>query len=399
MREVQDTQQPEGIWDMLGEQVQHLHKQLPRAGHTTGVNRYLALAARTNRTLNQMFPREPKQMADNLERFMVDCVLSYVYWDASTATMRTTKAVAAGSAIRYTDEVAKYWRERVDSTEPVHLRPSVAKTKAFLRKSLPAENKQKTGITAEVLQRIVAQARQLYGHGSMQAALMLYMWAALLRPGEVVTTQRHRVWDISRHPAWGDVKFFDGRVQRHPGDGKGVPRQMHACIKDSKTDKRRLTANVVIGATGLEGMCPVAAMWAWMQSNGHCDSTAPLFHVGGAPYTYTQLRRLLRDCLKGAGVQSAESYGGHSFRVGGAQALALAGKSTPYIMSMGRWSCVESVLTYVQTPVEIRVRDTRDMMTAMPTGHAATATVVRTAQEVVAASTARAARLRYQWGV
>ena len=34
-------------------------------------------------------------------------------------------------------------------------------------------------------------------------------------------------------------------------------------------------------------------------------------------------------------------YGLHSFRVGGAEALALAGKSVRYIMSRGRWKSPE----------------------------------------------------------
>ena len=73
----------------------------------------------------------------------------------------------------------------------------------------------------------------------------------------------------------------------------------------------------------------------------------------------------------------------------------MAGRSTPYIMVMGRWRCVESVLTYVQTPLEYRMTDASDMMTALPGGQAEQATV-RTTQEVVAASVALAARLRYQ---
>ena len=43
-------------------------------------------------------------------------------------------------------------------------------------------------------------------------------------------------------------------------------------------------------------------------------------------------------------------YGLHSFRVGGAQALALSGRSVRYIMSRGRWKSPESVATYVAAP-------------------------------------------------
>ena len=62
-------------------------------------------------------------------------------------------------------------------------------------------------------------------------------------------------------------------------------------------------------------------------------------------------------------------FGGHSFRIGGAQALAAAGKSIIYIMSYGRWRGVESVLRYVATPTHIRELDSRDMILAVAEDH------------------------------
>ena len=70
--------------------------------------------------------------------------------------------------------------------------------------------------------------------------------------------------------------------------------------------------------------------------------------------------------------EECEEYGGHSFRIGAAQALALAGRSMEYTMAMGRWRCTESVLTYVRVPTQIRVLDIRDMVMASRDGaHAA----------------------------
>ena len=93
---------------------------------------------------------------------------------------------------------------------------------------------------------------------------------------------------------------------------------------------------------GLQHGCPVAAMWAWVQSAGVVSPVAPLFTLGGQPMRYAQLRAMVKWALQRAGVPDVASYGCHSFRVGGAQALAMAGKSTAYIMSMGRWRCVGS---------------------------------------------------------
>ena len=82
----------------------------------------------------------------------------------------------------------------------------------------------------------------------------------------------------------------------------------------------------------------------------------------GRVITYPQLGRHLRRVRVEAGM--ADAYGGHSFRIGGAQALAAAGKSVMYIMSYGRWTCMKSVLRYVTVPDFLRALDAKDMQTA-----------------------------------
>jgi hypothetical protein len=70
-----------------------------------------------------------------------------------------------------------------------------------------------------------------------------------------------------------------------------------------------------------------------------------------------------------AGVTDTSRYGGHSFRIGGSQALAAAGKSITYIMSYGRWSCIDSVLRYVKTPEFVRIMDAGHMVAARTGWH------------------------------
>ena len=79
---------------------------------------------------------------------------------------------------------------------------------------------------------------------------------------------------------------------------------------------------------------------------------------------------MVDDGLRVAGMSQTErdGYAGHSFRIGAAQALALAGRSMEYTMAMGRWRCMESVLTYVHTPTQMRVQDIRDMVAASHDG-------------------------------
>ena len=141
---------------------------------------------------------------------------------------------------------------------------------------------------------------------------------------------------------------------------------MEFVIKDSKTDHLRLTNTVVVGRTDDPSLCAVAAMWSYMEANKALPAAAPLLQWNGKPYAYARLVGDLRAALLRSGMAPAEvaSYAGHSFRIGGAQALALAGYSLPYIMAMGRWKCVESVLTYVKTPTMLRVRDAGAMIAA-----------------------------------
>ena len=126
-------------------------------------------------------------------------------------------------------------------------------------------------------------------------------------------------------------------------------------IKDSKTDLDGPPQT----RTDDPSLCAVAAMWSYMEANRALPAAAPLLQCNGKPYAYARLVGDLRAALLRSGMAPAEvaSYAGHSFRIGGAQALALAGYSLPYIMAMGRWKCVESVLTYVKTPTMLRVRD------------------------------------------
>ena len=72
------------LWDMLGGQVQHLKNQMKGSGTTTGVRHYLRLALSAGRSLDDMFPEDEYKMVANLQRFLLDCVLSYPYWDETT---------------------------------------------------------------------------------------------------------------------------------------------------------------------------------------------------------------------------------------------------------------------------------------------------------------------------
>ena len=122
-------------------------------------------------------------------------------------------------------------------------------------------------------------------------------------------------------------------------------------IKQSKTDSMRLGANLIIGST-TTATCPVSAVWNYMNLMNP-EPTKALFP--GLKYpTMLRTTRLLLG-------KDAELYGLHSLRVGGAQALALSGRSVAYIMAKGRWKNIESVTRYVEVPDDIKTTDSAAM--------------------------------------
>ena len=109
----------------------------------------------------------------------------------------------------------------------------------------------------------------------------------------------------------------------------------------------------MLGRTG-DDTCPVKCMCEWFQAS-NVQPDEPLFKG----MTYSTMLPTLRDLVPPE--REPKLYGLHSFRVGGAQAMAIAGRSAEYIMARGRWKAIESVLRYVQTPLEERMRDAQLM--------------------------------------
>ena len=175
-------------------------------------------------------------------------------------------------------------------------------------------------------------------------------WFGLLRPSEYMLTPAHAQFEPSRHMRAGAIELYNG-LKILPHNSKQKATHMTVNVKHSKSDWQRLGATLTIGATG-EDHCPVACMQAYLQT-ARPNRTGPLFPGLRYQSMLTTLRRLIH--------KDRELYGLHSFRVGGAQALAMAGRSFEYIMSKGRWKNVESVVRYVETPLEIRMTDSRDM--------------------------------------
>ena len=102
-------------------------------------------------------------------------------------------------------------------------------------------------------------------------------------------------------------------------------------LKSSKTDPFRKGVNLFIGATN-NFLCPVIALRTFVNSRG--STQGPLYTFSDGTFlTRGRITDLLKRCFSNTCGLST-----HSFRIGGATALAAAGVSDSTIQIMGRWS-------------------------------------------------------------
>ena len=294
-----------GLWHGLGHRVDDITTYMPTSGNKTGVRKYLNLLHRAGVPLSEGMADHAPTMRNNVCRFAIDELLSYEVWNADKARWTQKPAVAAATACKYVDEVAKYWHDYTgqDGDPRLHLHRDMKAFKEYLRRSLPHRSRQKAGVNATLITTMVGMIRRRFGHGSAQEALVSLMWAGLLRPGEAVTTPKYPQYDITRHPSRREVSFFSASGDEiQPGEG--VPARMEFRVKYSKTDQRRMAATtVVVGPTGSRDFCPMSAMWRYLLTQQSPDSTAPLFTDNGKMVTYARLRHIMDVALADARMQ------------------------------------------------------------------------------------------------
>ena len=142
----------------------------------------------------------------------------------------------------------------------------------------------------------------------------------LLRPTEYMLTPRHSTLDEYRHMRACDIQFkYKG--QTITSDATQTPDSFSVNIKMSKNDQTRGGSNALIGATDLN-TCPAKAMWSYSKQ-AKPPAEGPPFVSNGYALQYSPALKVLQMHIWVEGYL----YGLHSFRVGGTQALALAGRS------------------------------------------------------------------------
>ena len=254
------------------------------------------------------------------------------------------KAISTGSMKTYLSHVDTWWTKRKQEPKgSITRHPEVKLQMRILEGDFKCADKQVHGLTFEHLQAIVAGCRALpKSIGPLLEAAFTTAWFGLLRPSEYMLTPQHPEFDRARHLRAGDIEFrLEGK--RLELGSNTQPDAMRLNVKQSKTDSTRLGANLTIGATGKD-VCAVKATWAFMNLHKP-PRDGPAFSTIG-PIRYGSMLKALRSLIP----TQPQLYGLHSFRVGGAQAMALAGIPLLTIMAHGRWKTSESVTRYIETP-------------------------------------------------
>jgi hypothetical protein len=124
-------------------------------------------------------------------------------------------------------------------------------------------------------------------------------------------------------------------------------------LKSSKTDPFRVGVTLRIGVTH-NALCPVHALLRFLVRRG--GRLGPLFLFADGRFL---IRAHITDLLHRS-LPFSRGFNTHSFRRGGASALAAAGQSPYVIQTLGRWKS-DAYVTYVQLSDEFLVHTTRIM--------------------------------------
>lgn len=189
-------------------------------------------------------------------------------------------------------------------------------------------------ITPTLLEKIVSVLPgicfNIYEQKLFKAAFTLAFWG-LLRVGEITYS---RGKNINQILSKNDVLLTQNL------DSLTVK------LRFSKTDQSGKGVFLEIPKSE-STLCPVLSINEYLLVRSSGDG--PFFcHFSGAPLTRYQFSAMLSKALKHAGVEF-KRFKSHSFRIGGATALSMAGHSIEEIKNIGRWKS-NAYKSYIRTP-------------------------------------------------
>jgi hypothetical protein len=280
-----------------------------------------------------------------MQRWIADAPLEYTFEG------KLKKKLSTGTIPGYMSKIDIWWSTTAGQPRGILMKqPQITSIRREITASYESSHRQVHGITAKALKRLLNKTDTIKGAEMILKAAYSLAWYGMLRPSEYMTTPGHPDFNSAKHTRAGDIELYRNNRRLHPQSTEDAT-HMIINIKQGKSDHQRLGSSLTIGTTD-DGMCPVRHMQNYLRKHKPPEK-GPIF----PGLQYSTMLKVLRKLIG----HNSDLYGLHSFRVGGAQALALTGKSLHYIMAKGRWKNVESVIRYVQTPLYIRTADSRLM--------------------------------------
>ena len=143
-------------------------------------------------------------------------------------------------------------------------------------------------------------------------------------------------YDSNIHLSVGDVAV----------DNVEDPKMVQISLRHSKTDQFGQGSKIYLGRTKND-LCPVAAILAYLALRGNIQG--PLFRFqNGSALTKDHFITAVREVLQTTGIE-ANSYSGHSFRIGAATTAASMGVEDSMIKALGRWNS-NAFQAYIRIP-------------------------------------------------
>jgi len=247
-------------------------------------------------------------MVERLRWWLADAPTTYT-WKG-----KKKKGLATGSINVYVMNIDHWWAYTTHNPQRLLTgQPEVVADRKLITASYRSGQRQVHGLLfGDVTQLLEAAGRlPAKAAGTMLRAAYNLAWFGMLRPSEYMLTPGHPEFDPSRHTRAGDIDLFKGAIRISHDDSQEAT-HMTVNVKQSKSDWQRLGATLTIGAIGGRN-CPVACMQQYLRARKP-EREGPLFPSMRYQTMLTMLRRLIK--------KDKELYGLHSFKVGGAQALA-----------------------------------------------------------------------------
>ena len=182
-------------------------------------------------------------------------------------------------------------------------------------------------ITQPILERLVKSTEHVcssFYESRLFNSSFTMAFHGLLRVSEFCSTRRDT--------AGGALKANHVKLVGKPPDSLKVK------ITHSKTDQLGKSVFMTLHSVDCHRICPVMHALAYLQVRPQFDPKQPFYvHLDGSPLTEGQFNSILRQCIHFLGLQDAEAYSSHSFRIGGATSLAAQGASEEAVRAAGRW--------------------------------------------------------------